>query len=137
MFTKTLKQLQPSFLTKSLRPFGSKGLVSMNTVCRFDEDQLMLQDMVRDFSKKRVAPLAEKIDREDWFPRELWPEMGELGLHGITTPEQYGGSGMNYTAQCIVTEELSRCSGSVGLSYVAHSNLCVNQITRNGSEAQK
>jgi isovaleryl-CoA dehydrogenase len=104
--------------------------------------------MVRDFSKKRIKPLADKIDREDWFPRELWPEMGELGLHGVTCPGikipknlihlgEYGGTDMNYTAQCIIMEELSRCSGSVGLSYCAHSNLCINQIVRNGSEAQK
>jgi len=93
--------------------------------------------MVRKWSKDRLVPLAYKIDKEDWFPKELWPEMGELGLHGITCPEKYGGTELNYTAQTIIMEELSRASGSIGLSYGAHSNLCINQIVRNGSEAQK
>ena len=97
----------------------------------------MLRDSVRSFSQDRIAPLAEKIDRDDWFPRELWPEMGALGLHGITVSEEDGGSGLGYLEHCIAMEEVSRASGSVGLSYGAHSNLCVNQLYRWGNEDQK
>src|SRR3984893_4208336 len=97
----------------------------------------MLRNTVRGFAEDRVAPLAAEIDRTDRFPIELWPEMGALGLHGITVEEQYGGAGMGYLAHCVAMEEVSRASASVGLSYGAHSNLCVNQIRRNGSEAQK
>jgi isovaleryl-CoA dehydrogenase len=97
----------------------------------------MLRDSVRSFCDARVAPIAAEIDRTDEFPRHLWPEMGALGLHGITVEEEYGGSNMGYVAQCVAMEEVSRASASVGLSYGAHSNLCVNQIRRNGTEAQK
>src|SRR5215469_3536525 len=97
----------------------------------------MLRTTVRDFAEDRIAPLAAEIDRSDRFPIELWPEMGALGLHGITVEEEYGGAGMGYLAHCVAMEEVSRASASVGLSYGAHSNLCVNQIHRNGTEAQK
>ncbi|MES0881711.1 isovaleryl-CoA dehydrogenase [Roseibium sp. SCP14] len=97
----------------------------------------MLRDTVRSYSQDRIAPLAEKIDREDWFPREIWPEMGELGLHGITVEEEWGGSGLGYLEHCIAMEEVSRASASIGLSYGAHSNLCVNQLRRWGNEDQK
>ncbi len=97
----------------------------------------MLRDSVRSFAFDRIAPLADKIDREDSFPRELWPEMGALGLHGITVPEEYGGAGLGYLEHVVAMEEVSRASGSVGLSYGAHSNLCINQIARNGNDAQK
>src|ERR1700755_1700104 len=97
----------------------------------------MLRTTVRGFAEDRIAPLAAEIDRTDRFPVELWPQMGELGLHGITVEEEYGGSGMGYLAHCVAMEEGSRASASVGLSYGAHSNLCVNQIRRNGNEAQK
>lgn len=97
----------------------------------------MLRDTVRSYSQDRIAPLAEKIDREDWFPREIWPEMGELGLHGITVEEEWGGSGLGYLEHCIAMEEVSRASASVGLSYGAHSNLCVNQLRRWGRDDQK
>jgi len=97
----------------------------------------MLRDSVRSYSQDRIAPLADKIDREDWFPRELWPEMGALGLHGITVPEEWGGAGMGYLEHCIAMEEVSRASGSIGLSYGAHSNLCVNQLSRWGNDDQK
>jgi isovaleryl-CoA dehydrogenase len=96
-----------------------------------------LRDSVRAFADDEIAPLAAEIDRSDKFPRQLWPKMGELGLHGITVEEEYGGTGMGYLAHVVAMEELSRGSASVGLSYGAHSNLCVNQIRRNGSEAQK
>ena len=101
------------------------------------EELDMLRDTVRGFSQDRVAPIAAEIDRTDEFPRYLWPEMGALGLHGITVDEEHGGAGLGYLAHCIAIEEVSRASASVGLSYGAHSNLCINQISRNGSEAQK
>ncbi len=97
----------------------------------------MLRDSVRSYSQDRIAPLAARIDRDDWFPRELWPEMGELGLHGITVEEDWGGAGLGYLEHCIAMEEVSRASGSIGLSYGAHSNLCVNQLRRWGNEDQK
>src|SRR5881275_865384 len=97
----------------------------------------MLRATVRGFAEDRVAPIAAEIDKTDRFPIELWPKMGALGLHGITVEEDYGGAGMGYLAHCVAMEEVSRASASVGLSYGAHSNLCVNQIRRNGNEAQK
>jgi isovaleryl-CoA dehydrogenase len=96
-----------------------------------------LRQTVRAFAADEVAPIAAEIDKTDRFPRELWPKMGELGLHGITVEEEYGGSGLGYLEHCIAVEEISRASASVGLSYGAHSNLCVNQIRRNGNEDQK
>ncbi len=97
----------------------------------------MLRDTVRAFTAEKIAPQAASIDRDDAFPHALWPEMGAIGLHGITVEEEYGGSNMGYLAHCVAMEEVSRGSASVGLSYGAHSNLCVNQIRRNGTEAQK
>src|SRR6202007_159010 len=97
----------------------------------------MLRTTVRGFAEDRIAPLAAEIARTDRFPIELWPQMGALGLLGITVEEEYGGTGMGYLAHCVAMEEVSRASASVGLSYGAHSNLCVNQIRRNGTDAQK
>src|SRR6266498_3018797 len=96
-----------------------------------------LRDSVQSFTADRIAPRAEEIDRTNKFPRDLWPELGQLGLLGITVEEEYGGSGMGYLEHCVAMEEISRGSASVGLSYGAHSNLCVNQLRRNGTEAQK
>src|SRR4030081_2586347 len=96
-----------------------------------------LRETVQEFAQHKIAPRAEEIDRSNTFPRDLWPPMGSLGLHGITVEEEFGGSGLGYLAHCVAMEEVSRASASVGLSYGAHSNLCVNQIRRNGSEAQK
>jgi isovaleryl-CoA dehydrogenase len=97
----------------------------------------MLRDMVRSFAADHVAPRASEIDRTNEFPIDLWPQLGALGLHGITVAEEFGGAGMGYTEHVVAVEELSRASASVGLSYGAHSNLCVNQINRNGTEEQK
>jgi len=101
------------------------------------EDINALRDAVRDFSQAEIAPRAEEIDRSDQFPMDLWRKMGGLGVLGITVPEADGGAGMGYLAHMVAMEEISRASASVGLSYGAHSNLCVNQINRNGSLAQK
>jgi len=97
----------------------------------------LLRDAVRDFAQAEIAPIAAEIDRSNEFPNELWPKLGDLGLLGITVPETYGGADMGYLAHIVAMEEVSRASASVGLSYGAHSNLCVNQINRNGNEAQK
>jgi isovaleryl-CoA dehydrogenase len=97
----------------------------------------MLRDSVRAFAREQIAPRAADIDRENAFPPDLWRKMGDLGLLGITVEEEYGGAGLGYLAHVVAMEEISRASGSVGLSYGAHSNLCVNQIRRNGNEAQK
>src|ERR1700710_1548739 len=96
-----------------------------------------IRETVRDFSTHEIAPRAAEIDKSNQFPRDLWPKLGALGLHGITVEEEYGGSGLGYLEHCIAVEEISRASAAVGLSYGAHSNLCVNQIRRNGNETQK
>ena len=97
----------------------------------------MIRDATRRFASDRIAPIAAKIDADDWFPRELWPAMGELGLHGITVEEEFGGLGLGYLEHVVAVEEVSRASASVGLSYGAHSNLCVNQIRRWANPEQK
>jgi len=96
-----------------------------------------IRETTQRFAKDRIEPLAAKIDAEDWFPRELWPAMGVLGLHGITVDEEYGGLGLGYLEHVVAVEEVSRASASIGLSYGAHSNLCVNQINRWASPEQK
>ncbi|TAG04958.1 MAG: isovaleryl-CoA dehydrogenase [Burkholderiales bacterium] len=101
------------------------------------EDIDMLRDTVASFAAAEIAPRAAEIDRNNLFPMDLWKKMGELGILGITVPEEFGGAGMGYLAHCVAMEEISRASGSVGLSYGAHSNLCVNQLKINGNDAQK
>jgi isovaleryl-CoA dehydrogenase len=101
------------------------------------DDIDLLRDTVQAFASDRIAPRAEEIDRDNTFPRDLWPAIGELGLHGITVEEEYGGANLGYLAHVIAMEEISRASASVGLSYGAHSNLCINQLRRWGSEEQK
>ncbi|MBB4275329.1 isovaleryl-CoA dehydrogenase [Rhizobium mongolense] len=96
-----------------------------------------LRESVRRFASGRIAPLAAETDRSNNFPAPLWREMGDMGLLGITADDAYGGAGLGYLAHCVAMEEISRASASVGLSYGAHSNLCVNQINRNGNDAQK
>ena len=101
------------------------------------EELTMLRETTRQFVEKELAPIADAVDRDNDFPHHLWQKMGDLGLLGITVDERHGGSGMGYLAHIIVLEEISRASASVGLSYGAHSNLCLNQIQRNGTESQK
>src|SRR5437868_15334694 len=96
-----------------------------------------IRDTVRDFSANEIAPRADEIDKTNTFPRDLWPKIGALGLHGITVEEEYGGAGLGYLEHVVTMEEISRGSASVGLSYGAHSNLCMNQIRRNGNDVQK
>ena len=106
---------------------------------KFDLDPMIeeMREMVARWAADRLAPRAAEIDEKNEFPRDLWPELGELGLLGITVEEEYGGAGLGYVAHCVVMEEISRASGAVGLSYGAHSNLCVNQLKLNGSHEQK
>ncbi len=115
--------------------------MSRNSVSAFDfglgEDIDMLREQVARFAADEIAPRAAQIDRDNDFPADLWRKFGDLGLLGITVEEEYGGSGQGYLAHCVAMEEISRASASVGLSYGAHSNLCVNQIRRNGNEVQR
>jgi isovaleryl-CoA dehydrogenase len=101
------------------------------------EELDMLRESVHAFAEKEIAPRAHHIDRENQFPHDLWRKLGDMGLLGITIPEEYGGSGMGFLAHLVAMEEISRASGSVGLSYGAHSNLCVQNIFHNGNEAQR
>ncbi|KZK65236.1 isovaleryl-CoA dehydrogenase [Shewanella baltica] len=101
------------------------------------EDVDMLRDAVQDFAANEIAPIAAKVDHDNTFPNELWPVLGGMGLLGVTVPEEFGGANMGYLAHVVAMEEISRASASIGLSYGAHSNLCVNQINRNGNAAQK
>ncbi|HXZ68860.1 MAG TPA: isovaleryl-CoA dehydrogenase [Alphaproteobacteria bacterium] len=96
-----------------------------------------LREVVHRFAQAKIAPRAAEIDESNHFPRDLWPELGALGLHGVTIPEEFGGAGLGYLAHCVVMEEISRASAAIALSYGAHSNLCINQIGRNGTVEQK
>jgi isovaleryl-CoA dehydrogenase len=109
----------------------------MTDLYLLDETTSQIRDTVAAFASERIAPLADRVDRTDVFPRELWPELGALGILGITAEEADGGAGLGYLAHVVASEQVSRASGSIGISYIAHSNLCVNQIRLNGNAAQK
>jgi isovaleryl-CoA dehydrogenase len=104
---------------------------------KLSEDIELLRDTVRRFAEESIAPIAAEIDEKNAFPQEMWTELGDMGLLGITIPEEYGGSGMGYLAHLVAMEEISRASASIGLSYGAHSNLCVDNLCRNGNDAQR
>ena len=101
------------------------------------EDVEALREAVKSFADREIAPIAAAVDRDNQFPAHLWKKLGDLGVHGLTVGEEYGGTNLGYLAHIVAMEEISRASGSIGLSYGAHSNLCINQIKRNGTEAQK
>ena len=131
--------LTPSNLWPKSLVEGQTVLANAPKPFNFDlgETADAIRDTVFSFSQEKIAPRAAEIDKTNTFPIDLWPEMGALGLHGITVEEEYGGTGLGYLEHCVAVEEVSRASASVGLSYGAHSNLCVNQLRRNGTEAQK
>ncbi|XP_052114780.1 isovaleryl-CoA dehydrogenase, mitochondrial-like isoform X2 [Arachis duranensis] len=114
---------------------SSYRAAAFSTSLLFDDTQIQFKESVSQFSTEHIAPHASKIDHTNYFPKEK--SMGEFNLHGITAPEEYGGLGLGYLYHCIAMEEISRASGSVGLSYGAHSNLCINQLMRNGNPDQK
>mmetsp|Transcript_52129 Transcript_52129/g.59828 ORF Transcript_52129/g.59828 Transcript_52129/m.59828 type:complete len:413 (+) Transcript_52129:59-1297(+) len=118
------------------RNFGT-GFVGYDVVRNLTPDQIELKDMVKKFVDQKIKPFAEETDVKDEFPMHVWREMGDLGLLGVTCPAEYGGTELKYTDHCLIMEEISRGSGSIALSYGAHSNLCLNQIVRNGNEKQK
>nr|CAN70218.1 hypothetical protein VITISV_000576 [Vitis vinifera] len=129
-----------------LRVFSARSLfrkdrlrAAFSTALLFDDTQIQFKESIAQFAQENIAPHASRIDRTNYFPEEvnLWKLMGDFNLHGITAPEEYGGLGLGYLYHCIAMEEISRASGSVALSYGAHSNLCINQLVRNGNPAQK
>jgi len=135
LFTKNL-----SNVNKLFNKFNSKNFTNINSwysMINMDENQKSLKEMIEKFGKSEIAPIAKKIDQTDEFPRHLFKLMGDLGLLGITASSEYGGSDMGYFEHCIAMEEISRYSASVGLSYGAHSNLCINQLNRHGTPEQK
>lgn len=117
----------------------ARRTIFTDAVAGLTDDQLQLRETVHKFAQEELAPHAAQIDRDNNFPqlRQFWRKLGDMGLLGITAPAEYGGSDMGYFDHVLVMEELSRASGAIALSYGAHSNLCVNQIVRNGNEAQK
>ena len=133
MFTKYIS-LARSVMNTPKRKFAA---INYGFIGNFTQDQIQFKEQIKKFVDDKISPIAAEIDEKDDFPNHLWKEMGDLGILGVTAPLEYGGSGLDYTTHCIIVEEISRGSGSIGLSYGAHSNLCVNQLVRNGNEAQK
>jgi len=134
MIRRTPNVIHKSFNSITKRCFSGVGSIPI----QLPEEVTQLREEVRKFAEQEVLPWADKADKDDYFPRkELWTKFGDMGLHGMTVPEQYGGSDMGYLAHAICVEEISRVAGGIGLSYGAHSNLCINQITLHGTEEQK
>src|SRR6266446_6310246 len=133
MARRTVPQFEADHRRSRHMPTNRYAMLDFDLGAEIDQ----LRDTVRGFADDEIAPLAAEIDKSDKFPRQLWPKMGALGLHGITVEDEYGGAGMGYLAHVVAMEEVSRGSASVGLSYGAHSNLCMNQISRNGAGEQK
>jgi len=119
----------------SQRGFATQG--HFYDILQLDEMRADLRESVEKFADEECKPIAEEMDRTAVFPADMWKKMGDMGLLGLTVEEEYGGAGLGYYEHCLVTEELSKANGALGLSYLAHSNLCVNQIRLNGNEEQK
>lgn len=136
MLSNLFKASTRSLLSNPSRAFAVSKPFNY-TLLQLDEIRSGLRESAEKFAQEEVAPLAEETDKTDKFPSHLWKRMGDMGFLGITVEEEFGGAGLGYYEHCLVTEEISKASGSVGLSYIAHSNLCVNQIRLNGNEAQK
>jgi isovaleryl-CoA dehydrogenase len=129
-FTRTSQKLW----TTTSRRFA---VLNYSFVGNFTQDQLDFKEQVKKFVDDKISPIAAEVDKKNDFPAHMWKELGAMGLLGVTAKPEYGGSGLDYTTHCLIMEEISRGSASIGLSYGAHSNLCINQIHRNGNEAQK
>ena len=133
MRTSLKRVTQPRIMMKSQRTFATSRELHYQLI-QLDEMRQELRKTVEKFASDEVEPLDDEMDRTNVFPKHLWRKMGDLGLLGITVEEEYGGAGLGYFEQCLITEELSKASGSVGISYLAHSNLCINQIRLNASD---
>ncbi|CAM0139486.1 hypothetical protein VKS41_004704 [Umbelopsis sp. WA50703] len=137
IISRSIKQSSHAWLRPALHQRTLVSAAYNAAVAGLTNDQTELREAVHDFAQNELAPRAEQIDKENAFPMDMWKKFGDMGLLGITAPEKYGGLNLGYTEHTFVMEEISRASGSVALSYGAHSNLCVNQIVRNGNEEQK
>ena len=136
MLSNLFKTSSRHLLGGPIRAFASSKPFNYQLL-QLDEIRSGLRESAEKFAQEEIAPLAEQIDKTDKFPVHLWKRMGDMGFLGMTVEEEFGGTGLGYYEHCLVTEEISKASGSIGLSYIAHSNLCVNQIRLNGNEAQK
>ena len=133
MFKRALFNKKSNYISQ----FTKRSITKYDSVIAMNEVQESMKEMARNFSQEHIAPQADQIDKDDFFDRSIWRKMGSQGFLGITVPEEYGGAGLGYFEHCLVAEEISRASASVGVSYIAHSNLWINQIKLNGSEEQK
>lgn len=109
----------------------------MDLIYPLDDLSRQFHEAAESFAQREIAPLAAEVDRTEHFPRELWPRLGDMGFHGVTVAEEFGGMGLGYLQHVLISEQISRASGSIGISYIAHSNLCMNQIQVNGNDAQR